>query len=66
MAKEFTELSNRHLQACVLRLPEAVHSAVNAHRRRLVIAGGFIRSVIAREEINDVDLFVESRGQAEA
>jgi hypothetical protein len=36
------------------------------HRSRLVIAGGFIRSVIAREEINDLDLFVDrvDRGRA--
>jgi hypothetical protein len=65
MTTAFTPLLDRDLHGCVLRLPSAVQAAVHTHRERLVIAGGFIRSVIAREKVNDVDLFVDrvSRGK---
>lgn len=65
MPTGFTTLLDRDLHGCVLRLPRPVQAAVHTHRERLVIAGGFIRSVIAGERVNDVDLFVDrvSRGK---
>jgi len=39
-------------------LPRAVKDAMKKHGNKIVVAGGFLRASIARETINDVDLFV--------
>jgi hypothetical protein len=66
MNKKFARLSETDLLHCVHRLPDEVKAAVHTQKRRLVIAGGFIRSVIAGEKISDVDLFVDQRARAQA
>jgi hypothetical protein len=38
---------------------------LKAHSERIFIAGGFIRAVVSREPVNDIDVFVASKGAAE-
>jgi len=45
---------------CVRRLPKRVREAMETIGPQLTLGGGFIRSCIAREEISDIDLFVDS------
>lgn len=52
-------LASHDVAWCVNRLPKKVREATKAGR--CVLAGGFIRSCIAREPIADVDLFVTSK-----
>jgi hypothetical protein len=47
---------------CVRRLPKAVVDACMTGN--VTVAGGFIRSCIAREDIADIDLFVSSKDEA--
>lgn len=51
---------------CVRRLKREVRELLEKNPRKLVVAGGFIRSCIAGEEIKDVDLFVDSEATARA
>jgi len=44
MNESFVALAPEDVRACVLRIPASVQSASYRQRRRLVIAGGFIRS----------------------
>ena len=43
------------------RLPRAVLDAMMEFRGKCFVAGGFIRSCIAHEEINDIDLFAPNK-----
>lgn len=45
---------------CVRRLPRALAALMKAHPNQLVIAGGYIRSRITNEPVNDIDCFVPS------
>lgn len=56
-------LSREDLSWCVRRLPKAVETLLKSNPT-VCVAGGFIRSCIANEPVNDVDLFVASRDQA--
>lgn len=47
------------------RLPRRVSEAMKQDKG-IVLAGGYIRSVIAREEVQDIDLFVNSKDAASA
>ena len=49
------------LQMVVRRMPKDVRAALREHRGKLFVAGGFIRAVIADEEISDVDFFGDDR-----
>lgn len=60
-----TTLHPRDLDWCVRRAPQRVREAMQANPGRLFLAGGFIRSCIANEKVNDVDLFVPSHNDAE-
>ena len=57
-------LNRYDLQWILRRLPRTVVEAMKARPNTLFLAGGFIRSVIAQEEVNDVDLFITSIEQA--
>lgn len=46
------------------RLPKAVVALLNKYPAVLFVAGGFIRATIAREEVNDIDIFAPSKEQA--
>lgn len=54
------ELDRMDLQWCIRRLPHKVVDALKSYPSRLCVAGGFIRSCIANEKVNDVDMFAES------
>jgi len=43
------------------RLPKLVRAVLKKHPKQLIIAGGYIRSCVSREEVNDIDLFVPSQ-----
>lgn len=43
------------------RLPNALWKAMLEFKTKLFVAGGFIRACIAREEVNDIDLFAPSK-----
>lgn len=59
-------LSPHDLSWCLRRAPSKLLAAVKAHEGKVVVAGGFIRSCIANEEINDIDLFCPSKEYAQA
>lgn len=59
-------LVNRDVSWIVRRLPKEVARLMKAKGPRLFLAGGFIRSVIAREEVYDVDLFSPDADAAKA
>lgn len=46
------------------RLPKYVLNAMKRNPGKVFLAGGFIRACIAREEVNDIDLFVGSAQEA--
>lgn len=47
------------------RLPRVTRDAMETHGVNLVLAGGFIRAVIANERVNDVDLFCKDKAYAD-
>lgn len=50
---------------CLRRLPTEVREALRESNGSLILAGGFIRACIAREEINDIDLLCNCKDTAE-
>lgn len=60
-------LSHADLQFCLLRMPRQLIKLMKTphYSGKIFVAGGFIRSVIANEPINDVDVFVPSKQMAE-
>jgi hypothetical protein len=59
-------LHHQDLSFCVLRLPRSVKEVMKAEKwqGKVYVAGGYIRSVITNEKMNDVDLFVGSKDEA--
>ena len=55
---DFAQLEPQDLLWVIRRLPSLVRNELKARPGALVVAGGFVRSVIANETVNDVDLFV--------
>jgi hypothetical protein len=55
------KLTWHDLQFCLRRAPRVVLTTLKANPDKIFVAGGFIRSVIANEHINDVDMFVGSK-----
>ncbi len=62
MADEWSQLAECDVSWCVRRLPHAVKKA--CMELPITLAGGFIRSCIAREPVADIDLFVTSKDAA--
>ncbi len=56
----FATLDLNDLHWIIRRLPATVRDELKARGPSLILAGGFIRAVIANETVNDVDLFVPS------
>jgi len=54
------------LSWCLRRIPESWRKLMQERPNQLFIAGGFIRSVIANEKVNDVDFFCGSKDAAAA
>lgn len=50
------KLNKYDLHWCVRRLPYAIRAIVK--KEEIVVAGGYIRSCILNERINDIDLFI--------
>lgn len=59
-----TTLSHHDLQWILIRCPKRVLELLKAHPLRCFMAGGFIRACIAREPVNDIDLFCSSAEEA--
>ena len=49
---------------CVNRLPKILRTLMKKRPDKLIVAGGFIRSCIANETINDIDVFSPSEAEA--
>lgn len=60
------QLSEHDLKWAVKRLPKAVREMLKNAPGKLFIAGGYIRSVIANEPVNDIDVFAPSKEDAKA
>lgn len=61
----FQELQPSDRAQAAIRLPDSLLKAVHRNQQRLVIAGGYIRSVVSGEKVNDIDCFVDSVARAE-
>jgi hypothetical protein len=63
----FASLHKEDLHAVLAALPEPLRALFTSDKwsGRVIIAGGFIRAVVAGEPINDVDLFTNSKEEAE-
>jgi len=57
-------LTNNDLHFVVSRLPKDVRSLMTKYNN-LMVAGGFIRSIITREKVSDIDIFGESKDMLE-
>src|SRR3546814_18218584 len=57
MNMPFSDLIQADLRFVAQRMPKAVRELLKKHAGRLFLGGGFIRSVIAGEPVNDLDLF---------
>ena len=60
----FSQLLPEDLSWCLRRLPPSWRDLLKARPNQLFVAGGFIRSCISREEINDVDFFAPNNDVA--
>lgn len=58
-------LSPMDFDLCLRRLPSYVLDLMKEKGESVVLAGGFIRSVIAKEKASDIDLFVKTLGDAQ-
>lgn len=59
-----TTLSPHDLLWCVRRLPKPVVALFKAHPTDVFLAGGYVRSRISGEHVNDIDLFVRDAANA--
>lgn len=59
------KLAFHDLQWCLRRCPRLLLVAMKKHGAKIIVAGGYIRSCIANEHINDVDVFMPSLLEAE-
>lgn len=60
------ELAWHDLAWSLQRCPKRVLEEMKASGPKVFVAGGFIRSIIAQEPINDVDMFTSSKTDAQA
>jgi hypothetical protein len=58
-----SKLNPFDVQFCVRRLPKKLKEVMNGEtwRGKVFIGGGYLRAVIAKEDLNDIDLFVQSK-----
>lgn len=61
-----SELNEHDLKWAVRRLPKNVREMMIKHHGSLFIAGGYLRSIIANETVNDIDVFSPSKDYAKA
>lgn len=58
------QLLREDLKWCLTRLPKIVIELMKKEREKVFVSGGFIRSCIANEKINDIDLFTTNKEDA--
>ena len=54
------QLTQNDLNFVVRRLPKDIRELLSKYHGKLFVGGGFIRAVIAGEDVNDIDLFGDS------
>jgi hypothetical protein len=59
-------LSWHDLQWCLRRAPRPLLELLKRHGSKVMVAGGYIRSCISNEHINDIDVFTSSEEQSKA
>jgi hypothetical protein len=61
------KLDNQDLSFAVLRLPSNLKAIMKAEewKNLIFVGGGYLRSIVAREPINDIDVFVRNEKDAE-
>lgn len=59
-------LFDHDLVSVLRRMPKPIFDQLKTHGAKLFVAGGFVRSCVAREEPNDIDLFAGTKEYAEA
>ena len=60
-----TELIKEDLRWCIRRLPKDVVAMLKENPNKVFISGGYIRSCVSGEKVNDIDIFAESKEKAE-
>lgn len=65
MNKIESQLNQHDLQWCLRRAPKQVLELMKEHSD-IIVGGGFVRSCVANEKINDIDLFCHSKEAARA
>lgn len=58
------QLVKQDIGWCLQRLPEKIRNLLRDNPGKLILAGGYIRSCIANEPVNDIDLFVPNKDMA--
>lgn len=53
-------LVGEDLRKVVFALPEEIQKMMRKHPGQVVVAGGFIRALVANEDINDIDVFIDT------
>lgn len=61
-----SSLSWHDLQWCLRRAPRRLLEAMKKHGDTMFVAGGFIRSCISNERVNDIDCFTSTKEHAKA
>lgn len=57
-------LDQEDVKKVIYAIPESITSVLRMYDKKAVIAGGFIRAIIANEKVNDLDIFVNSASEA--
>jgi hypothetical protein len=52
------------INRCLEQLPASVVCALKSRPNKICVAGGFIRAVLAKETVKDIDIFVDSEQTA--
>jgi len=58
-------LDTYDISFCIRRLPKKLKTLMMEHGEQIIIAGGFIRSVITGEPISDIDIFAGDKEASE-
>jgi len=58
-------LNKYDLHFCVRRLPRKLKYLMQKHGSKIVVAGGYIRSVVASERVSDIDVFAGDKNASE-
>lgn len=59
------ELIKEDLNWCIRRLPKVVLDILKENPEKVFVSGGFVRSCVSGETVNDVDIFAPSKETAE-